>query len=172
MGPGKLSVSGGFCILLAVFMLTVPLPWLFAVLFAAGFHELGHLTAIYLLGGSVRLGNLGSSSADILISPMSRDREAMAALGGPLFSLLLLLLWRQMPRIALCAGFQLCYNLLPLYPMDGGRIISCYLSPKVCGYITKICRVLLCVLALWLAFGLKLGLFPLLLLLLLLIRTK
>lgn len=172
MGRSRFSVSGGFCILLAVFLLTVPLPWLFAALFAAGFHELGHLTAIYLLGGRVQLGKLGSSSADILISPMSRGREALAALGGPLFSLLLLLLWRQLPRLALCAGFQLCYNLLPLYPMDGGRIISCYLSPKVCLCITKICRVILCVLALWLAFGLKLGLFPLLLLLLLLIRTK
>ena len=172
MDRNRFSVSGGFCVLLALFALTVPLPWLFAALFAAAFHELGHLTAIYLLDGSVRLGNLGSSSADMVISPMSRGKEALAALGGPLFSLLLLLLWRQMPRIALCAGFQLCYNLLPLYPMDGGRIISCYLSLKVCERIGKVCRVLLCVPALWLAFGLKLGLFPLLLLLLLLIRTK
>ena len=172
MGHSRVSVSGGFCILLAVFVLTVPLCWLFAALFAAGFHELGHLIVIYLLGGRVRFGSLGSSSADMLITPMTRDREALAALGGPLFSLLLLLLWRQLPRIALCAGFQLCYNLLPLYPMDGGRILSCFLSPKLCVLIGKICRLFLCVLALWLAFGLKLGLFPLLLLLLLLIRTK
>lgn len=172
MGRSRFSVSGGFCVLLALFALTVPLPWLLSALFSAMFHELGHIVMIYLLGGRIRLSSLGSSSADMVISPMSRGREALAAAGGPLFSLLLILFWRFCPRIALCAGFQLLYNLLPIYPMDGGRILSCLASEKACALIGKICRFLLCVFVLWLAFCLDLGLFPLLLGLLLWIRTK
>lgn len=172
MGHSKLKISGGFCVLMAAFMLTVPLPWLLAAGFAATFHELGHLFFIFLVGGRVRLGSLGAASANLYLPPMSRGREAIAALGGPVFSALLILLFRRMPRVALCAGLQLFYNLLPLYPMDGGRILSCFLSAKACAIIGRICRLLCCILALWLAFGLKLGVFPLLLGLLLLIRTK
>jgi Zn-dependent protease len=172
MGRSRVSISGGFCVLLALFVLTVPFPWLIAALFCAMFHELGHIIMIYLLGGRVRFGSLGSSSAVLLISPMSRGREALAAAGGPLFNLLLIPFCRLCPRIAICAGFQLLYNLLPLYPMDGGRIIACLLSEKVCVLSGKICRLSLWIFSFWLAFGLKMGLFPLLLGMLLWIRTK
>ena len=167
-----MTVSGGFCILLALLILTVPLPWLLSGLIAAGFHELGHILAIYLLGGTVRFGSLGSTSANLYIPSMSRGRELAAALGGPLFSLIALLFWRQVPRIALCAGFQLCYNLLPLYPMDGGRILSCLFGDVTCRRIAFIFRVGLAIFGLWLTFWIKVGIFPLLMVLLLLIRTK
>ena len=172
MDHNRVQISGGFCVLLAAFLLTVPLPWLLSAVFAALFHELGHLLFIYLFGGSVPRGSLGATSANIHLQSMTPGREVIATLGGPLFSLLLIFFWRQMPRVALCAAFQLFYNLLPLYPMDGGRILACFLPAKMCNAIAGVCRIVCCILALWMAFGLKMGLFPLLLGFLLLIRTK
>ena len=168
----RIQISGGICLLLAAFVLTVPLPWLLAAIFAALFHELGHLILVWLLGGKIEGGKLGTSSMDLHIHNLSSTGEIVAALAGPLASLCLVCFWRSFPRVAVCGGFQFLYNLLPMYPMDGGRILSCLLPRKICRRIAMFCRMGLILLGLWLCFGRKLGLFPMLLTLLLLIRTK
>ena len=172
MGHKRIHISAGFCLGLAMLLLTVPIPWLLAGTLAAAFHEVGHLAAIYLMGGSVRYGSFGVASANLYIPAMSRGKETVAALAGPFFSLLLLMFWPVAPRLALCAGAQLCYNLLPIYPLDGGRILACLIPHRICLCISCIARVCLVAIACWLTFSARIGIFPLLLVLLLLIRTK
>ena len=61
---------------------------------------------------------------------MSTTKTLICVLAGPIGSLLLLLYIRWIPRIAFCALVQTIYNLLPIYPLDGGRAIRCLLDMK------------------------------------------
>lgn len=173
-----LSVS--FCLMLALMLLVLPLRWIVAAVAAAGFHELCHICAIYLCGGKIGKFRLYGSGAKLALPEMSRGREALCALAGPIGGLSLLLFSRWMPRLAICALLQSLYNLLPIYPLDGGRTLQCLLSmvlspPKsarACQIVSSVIRSLVCVAGLYGCFWLKLGPFPLVLAVLLLIRTK
>ncbi len=119
------NFSGGFCILAALAILVLPLRWLLACGIAAGFHELCHLLALKLLGGKWQHVAAFVSGARIPIPELSRGRELVCALAGPLGGLLLCALYPGFPMLALCALGQSLYNLLPLYPLDGGRALRC-----------------------------------------------
>lgn len=119
-----LKVSGRAFVLLAALVLMLPLQWVAAVLFSGAVHELFHLLAIYLLGGHLVSISIGSRGAVIEACPMTAPRELFCAIAGPAGSLSLLLLSRWMPRVAICGLVQGIYNLIPLHPMDGGRILS------------------------------------------------
>lgn len=109
----------------ALLLLSLPLNWLFAALAAAAVHELFHIGAVLVLGGRVIGFHIGAGGAQIEIDGLSRGRELICALAGPLAGFLLLLLGRWIPRIALCALIQSIYNLFPIYPLDGGRALQC-----------------------------------------------
>ena len=113
------------CFLGALLLLTLPLNWLLAAVIAAGFHELCHVLAIRLLGGEIRDFQVGMGGAVIETVPLSGKRELICALAGPMGSLLLFSLCRWIPRIALCALVQALFNLMPVYPLDGGRVLHC-----------------------------------------------
>lgn len=42
---------------------------------------------------------------------------------GPIFGLLPVLLWEKCPRLAFCATLLSAWNMLPIYPLDGGRAL-------------------------------------------------
>ncbi len=180
MGNKHVKLSGGFCIGLALMLLLVPLKWLLAALIAAAFHELCHYLAIRQCSGKWQSLKLYSFAAHLPLPQMSRGREVLCALAGPVGGLSLLLLVRWMPRLALCAGLQSIYNLLPIYPLDGGRALQSglllFLPPPAaaaaCRFLEILCKAAICLLALYGCFCLHLGIFPLLMALLLLVRTK
>ncbi len=175
----RLRISGTALIFGAMLLLVLPLRWFLAAILAAIFHELCHYAAARLLGGRVGSVFVGGSGAVMQIAPLGQGRELVCALAGPVGGFLLLLFARWFPRLALCAAFQSLYNLLPVYPMDGGRAIRCLaamtLPPdaaeKLCGIVAGVCRVLIVLLALWAVFVWHLGCMPLLLAALILIRT-
>lgn len=107
----------------ALLLLVLPLPWLLASILAAAFHELCHLGAVYALGGQVLRLTIGPTGAVMEGTLEGRWREILAAAAGPVGSLLLLSLVHTAPRIAVCGLLQGLFNLLPLYPLDGGRIL-------------------------------------------------
>lgn len=119
----RIWVSGWGCVALALTLLVLPLPWVAAAVLAAAVHELCHYLAIAALGGQVGRIAVGSGGAAMELGCLSPVRELLAAAAGPVGSLSLMLMGRFFPRLALCGLVQGLFNLLPIYPLDGGRIL-------------------------------------------------
>lgn len=124
-GALKLHLTGRACFVLAFWLLAVPFPWVAAAAAAAAVHELGHLTAVWMFGGSVTELEFDAFGAKMVTSPMEAKEELVCALAGPLFGALVCLFWRWIPRTAICAAMQTMFNLLPVWPLDGGRALLC-----------------------------------------------
>lgn len=100
-------------------------------------HELGHILAIRLLGGGIDRLSGGGQGFALAVNGLSYWGELLAAAAGPLCSLLLALGFGIAAR--LCNAEQLWYfcfangalaaiNLLPILPLDGGRILRAALA--------------------------------------------
>lgn len=162
----------------ALLVLTLPLNWLIAALSAAIFHELCHFAAIYVLGGKVR-GIRVCAGGAVMVSDIPGEREELiSAIAGPAGSFLLLGLCHIFPKLAICACIQGVFNLIPIYPMDGGRIFSCILHlicPSRADRIMQWTEFFLYIVVLLLAaagmFLFSMGIFPLLTATLLIIKA-
>ena len=123
-----IQVEPGIYLLAALLILLLPLDWLLAAFFAALVHEVCHLVSIILMGGTIYRIHIGIGGTMIETELMDSKKELLSAMAGPLGSLCLVFLCRLFPRLAICALVQGLYNLLPLYPSDGGRILRCILQ--------------------------------------------
>lgn len=132
MRLGRVEVTAGFFLLAAWLnyldrSLLVPMA---AAACAA--HELGHLMAIRLLGGTVRQIRLTAVGAEIILSQvLSYWQEGLSALAGPGMNLALALVCCGLERGAVFAGLNLAlalFNLLPAGRLDGGRALHCTLA--------------------------------------------
>ena len=120
-----IRISPYLYVYVAALLLLAPLKWLLAAGCAAAIHELSHLAMIYLLGIEVYSVQIGLRGTKIITEPMTDKSELLCAIAGPAGGLLILFFARWIPRVALCAAFQSIYNLLPIYPLDGGRALRC-----------------------------------------------
>lgn len=102
----------------------LPFDWLLSVIIAALIHEAGHILTVILLGGKVHRIRI-SVTGCVIDSGGLRDAERlMSILAGPVSSLGLVCLRIICPKIAVCGLFQGLFNLLPILPLDGGRILQ------------------------------------------------
>lgn len=119
----NISADRGFFPVLALMLLLFPLRFLVGVLLAALIHELGHLLALKISGGRVLSIRLRSFGARIEAAPMSPGRTALCALAGPAAGALTIFAYKTFPELALAGLVQTVFNLLPVYPLDGGRAL-------------------------------------------------
>ena len=173
MGQGseqRIRVTAAACIAGAVMFLSMPFRWLIAWLLAAAFHEAFHCLALWICGRRVEAIFVDWNGAKIQTEDLAPWETAFCALSGPAGSLLLLLPGRIFPEFALCVLAQSVFNLLPISSLDGGRALlgtlECFLpqehAEKICMLAETILWVLLVLAGAWMAFGWKLGVFPLL----------
>lgn len=111
-------------IYLALLLLLVPLRLLLAAMISAAIHELFHIAAILAAGKKIYSIRIGHRGTVIQTEPMDDKEEVLCAIAGPLSGLFLVFFFRWIPVIALTGAVQSLYNLLPLYPTDGGRVLQ------------------------------------------------
>ena len=112
-------MSPGAPALLAVFVWLSSPEVLGAVLLAALCHELGHYAALRRRGGWVRAVRISALGAEMQVA-------GRMSYGGELLAAALGLLGRWWEPLYLLAGAQAvlgCFNLLPILPLDGGRML-------------------------------------------------
>ncbi len=133
----RVEVSPGFLLLLgALFWLDEGvglLPW---GLLACAIHEVGHIVASAVWGGHVRGLSLTVVGAELRIdydAPLSYGQDSLVALAGPganlMFGMLALSLdWKLAAAVSLTIG---AFNLLPIPPLDGGRVVYGLLAVRL-----------------------------------------
>ena len=140
------------------------------ILCAMAVHELAHIVMMLACGGQVRRLTLRFADLQITASGLGYRQELLSALAGPLVNLICgAAFCMQRPSFAAYSLKLGIYNLLPVWPLDGGRMIRCVLLARLpitqAEHISEIvsfaaCAVLLLI-GVFLTFFRKSGLWPL-----------
>lgn len=117
------NIQPAFWVLTAVFLLVIPLKWVVAWFVAAAVHELFHYIALRFCGCDVYDITIGVDGAKMMTEPLTGSKEAICSIAGPVGGLCLCFAASYFPVLAICGFLQSLYNLLPIYPMDGGRAV-------------------------------------------------
>lgn len=119
----SVRISGRAFLALSLWLLIVPVQWVAAAMASAWVHEAGHLIALWMCGIRVWDMEIDAFGARIRTAPLMPKEELFCALAGPFAGVLICLFWCVAPRMAICAALQTVFNLLPVYPLDGGRAL-------------------------------------------------
>lgn len=85
-------------------------------------HEFGHLIVLLLFGGRPDCLTLSYYGLALkYTTPLLRYKEVLLLTAGPVVNLILYLILRDDINLIL-----FCLNSLPVYPLDGGRILRLY----------------------------------------------
>lgn len=134
----KFHIEYSWYLLAAAWLLILPLRWGIAAMTAAWVHEFCHYAAIRLTGGQVLKITLKGGGAVMETTPADPAAEALRAIAGPAGSFAMAALIRWFPEAVLWGLVQGVYNLLPVYPLDGGRVMRCLFPGKVCDAVERI----------------------------------
>lgn len=175
----SVNYSGGSLILAALMLLLLPLKWIIAAIFAAFIHEICHYIVIKLSGSDIIEVKFTQRGILMKTAPLSNMQELICALAGPAGGMLLFLFYRRIPRIAICAAIQGLFNLLPVYPLDGGRALRSFAvlffsqnnAERFCRWIMYGTSAIILLTGICCTSCLKLGISPMFLSLLLLSRV-
>jgi len=123
-------MTPGFILLLAY--LTFHDDMFIMLIIAAFLHELAHIAATLLLGGTLLSCKLSVTGALISIGRLSYGREAVAVAAGPIVSIAAAFItaplgWHMFAGLSLSLGL---FNLLPARELDGGRIAELFLTRR------------------------------------------
>ena len=132
------------CLFLILFYLTKQIEIYGMIMFFAFIHELGHLTAGLLLGMKPEKLEIMPFGISISFKIKPKDynnkikkgnaleiKKIIVAIAGPLTNLIIILITSKL-NIDITKGLNIIYtnllimifNLIPIYPLDGGRILK------------------------------------------------
>ena len=117
----RIKVNLWLPVILCLFHRFDPFGMFIPFLLATAVHELGHMLCIGFTGGKVTALTLTIGGAAMETTPLSYGQEFFCALAGPAAGILLLVFRKSCPWLAFWGLTQSLYNLLPVYPLDGGR---------------------------------------------------
>ena len=149
-------------------------------LLAVALHEAAHLIVLRFNHIPMYRLRLGMAGAQIETGPMSLRQELWCALAGPTVSILSgAVLLRPWPLFALVSFGLAAVNLLPVYPLDGGRALRAVLyshldetkARKILRGALWVTLTTLMLLACWLTVSCQAGLWPIFVALVLLCRA-
>ena len=175
----KFTITTDFCIFVVLMLFLLPLRWLLGWLIATFLHELFHYVVLKLSGIDVFSLKITAGGVIMESEPVIGLKGVFCSLSGPIGGLSLLLLRRWMPCTAVCAWIHSVYNLLPIYPLDGGRALACFLelvfsdstSRMISACVGCICFVCLITLGILSIFQYRLGPIPVLFAVMLIIKN-
>lgn len=119
-----LTVRPALLIVLAFSLLFFPIEWVIGWFVAALIHEVFHILAIKMFRIQIFAIDINVNGTVIETATMSIIQELICSLAGPIGALSMLLLARSFPHIAACVLLQSAFNLLPIFPLDGGRALK------------------------------------------------
>lgn len=175
-----ISVRPEYYIVIALSLLLIPFNWLFSWMMASVFHELCHYAVLRLCGCRLFSIQIGVNGTTMDTELFGKTKEILCALSGPVGSLMLIFTGRWFPRLALCGLFQCAYNLIPIYPLDGGRAVRSFLiklfseqrSQQIAKWIENSVLVFFLLFGLYALFCLRLGFLPILFAVILIMKNK
>lgn len=143
----KVTCSAGFLLLSACLIYLDGVRFFTCVLTVCLLHEFGHFAAAVAVGSRVCSLRLTVAGAEMKLDPMkhlSYTQDAILAFSGPAVNLAAawLAVWA---KADLLAGLNLCFgllNLVPVRPLDGGRILFDLLSLADNAFAEKINKLL------------------------------
>ena len=134
----KLCLKPGFVAFLGLLLL-FDKAWPLYLLLTVAVHELGHLFALQCLGVKSAALTLGLGGGVVDCQPLERRQLVIAALAGPLASVLWgLLLLRPAPEAALLSFAAGIFNLLPIPPLDGGTALGALTNQTVTAVLSAL----------------------------------
>ncbi len=176
----NICFSPQFCVFAATMLFLVPLPWMIAWIVAVVVHEAFHCIALILCGKRIYQICVRLDGARIVAENLNCGQTVLCALAGPAGGLMLISVVGVFPHLAVCGFLQSAYNLLPVFPLDGGRAFHAVMHLLFRGEIAeKLCSgaailTCMCVLAVGIscAWIWHLGLFPLVLAIVFVLRVR
>lgn len=167
----SLSIEPSFLLTITCAILLLPVKWVLSWLVAAAIHEFCHYIAIKVIGVRIYSFTISGNGAVIKTDTMQQLQELFCTLAGPIGALIILLFSKYVPRIVLCVCVQSAFNLLPLYPLDGGRALFALISHfkgdqiarRCCNCITKILLLGIIIAAIMMNVNYRIGYIPVML---------
>ncbi len=129
----KFEVTPGFILVLAAVYCVDPGGLLPAFLLGAGLHELGHLAVLALYRQPIHRLRLTAMGAVLETDTLPYGQEFFCALAGPAANLVLFACLRRVWPTAAVVSLGLgLFNLLPIWPLDGGRALAALAERFTC----------------------------------------
>ena len=131
----------------ALILLILPIDWILSAATAALIHELFHILSVIAVNGKIEKIHISVIGCEIETAPLGVFKSIICILAGPIGSGMLLFLRYCFPMIAVCGFFQCMYNLLPVMPLDGGRILGILLDcfcPNKADCVLHWCSIIVC----------------------------
>ncbi len=127
----RLDLTPGFPAFLAAgwYFASCGIFWPF--LAAMTVHELAHAAVLLLLGGRIESVRLSFAQVELRTGLLSDRTELWSTAAGPGINLLCGWLFRRwMPAFAAVSLLLALFNLLPVWPLDGGRLLRTLLRMR------------------------------------------